>query len=75
VFDEDATSRAKAGIVGYAVNRGLEDPNTVIVYLQSSTLEEVRTFCTSPGLKGTMAKAGLEGPPRIAFVQGAEWGR
>lgn len=75
VFDEDAPSRAKAGIVGHAINRGLEDPNTVIVYLQSSTLEEVRSFCTSPALKTTMAKAGVEGAPRIAFVQGADWGR
>ncbi len=75
VFDEDAPSRAKAGIVGYAINRGVEDPNTVIVYLQSSTLEEVRAFCASPALKETMTRAGVDGVPRIAFVQGADWGR
>ncbi len=75
VFDEDAPSRAKAGIVGYAINRGVEDPNTVIVYLQSSTLEEVRAFCASPALKETMTRAGVDGAPRIAFVQGADWGR
>lgn len=74
VFDEDAPSRAKAGIVGYAINRGVDDPNTVIVYLQSATLEQVRSFCASPALKDTMAKAGVEGAPRIAFVQGADWG-
>ena len=75
VFDEDAPSRAKSGIVGYAINRGLEDPNTVIVYLQSSTLEEVRGFCASPARKETMTRAGVDGAPRIAFVQGADWGR
>lgn len=74
-FDEHAPSRAKAGILGHAINRGLEDPNTVIVYLQSSKLEEIRDFCASPGLKEAMAKAGVEGAPRIAFVQGADWGR
>lgn len=73
-FDAHAPARAKAGIVGYAVNRDLEDPNTVIVYLQASTLDEVRSFCASPDLKDVMRNAGVEGAPRIAFVQGVEWG-
>lgn len=73
-FDADAGARAQAGIIGYAVNRGVEDPNVVIVYLQSTTLDQVRQFAASPKLKETMAKAGVEGAPKIAFVQGAEWG-
>jgi hypothetical protein len=73
-FDADAGSRAKAGIVGHAVNRSLEDPNLVVVYLQSTTLDQVRGFVGSPDLKDAMAKAGVEGAPRIAFVQGADWG-
>jgi hypothetical protein len=73
-FDADATARAQAGIVGHAVNRSLDDANLVVVYLQSSTPEQIRSFVGSPRLKETMAKAGVEGAPRIAFVQGAEWG-
>lgn len=73
-FDADATARARAGIIGHAVNRGIDDPNVVVVYLQSSTLDEVKAFTASPALKETMMKAGVQGPPRIAFVNGVDWG-
>ena len=73
-FDGDAGPRAQAGIVGHAVNRGLDDPNLVVVYVQASKLEQVQAFVGSPRLKETMAGAGVEGAPRIALVQGAEWG-
>jgi hypothetical protein len=74
VFDADAGPRAEAGIVGHAVNRSIDDPSLVVVYLQSSTPEQIRGFAQSPRLRETMAKAGVEGAPRIAFVQGADWG-
>jgi len=73
-FDADAGRRAQAGIVGHAINRSLDDPNLVVAYLQSTTPEQIRGFVGSPALKETMAKAGVEGPPRIAFVQGLDWG-
>jgi hypothetical protein len=73
-FDADAGARAEAGIVGHAVNRSVEDPSLVIVYLQSSTQEQLRGFVGSPRMKDTMARAGVQGAPRIAFVQGADWG-
>jgi hypothetical protein len=74
VFDGGAPARTSAGIIGHAVNRGVDDPNVVVVYLQSTTLDQVRNFTASPDLKETMMKAGVEGAPKIAFVQGAEWG-
>jgi hypothetical protein len=73
-FDGDASARASAGIVGHAINRGIDDPNVVIVYLQSTSLDQVKAFAASPDLKETMIKAGVEGAPKIVFVQGAEWG-
>jgi hypothetical protein len=72
-FDGDAQPRAKAGIIGHAVNRSADDPNLIVVYIQSATPEQVRSFVGSPGLKEVMAKAGVEGAPQIAFVQGADW--
>jgi hypothetical protein len=72
-FDGDASARASAGIIGHAVNRVVDDPNTVIVYLQSTTLDQVRQLTASPALKETMMKAGVEGAPKIAFVQGTDW--
>ena len=47
--------------------------NVVVVYLQSTTLDQVKAFTASPALKETMMKAGVQGPPRIAFVQGQDW--
>lgn len=73
-FDGDASARSAAGIIGHAVNRSVDDPNVVVVYLQSNTLDQVRQFTASPKLKETMQKAGVEGAPKLAFVQGAEWG-
>lgn len=73
-FDGDAQARARAGIIGHAVNRSVDDPNVIVVYLQSTTLDQVRQFAASPDLKATMMKAGVEGAPKIAFVQGADWG-
>jgi hypothetical protein len=73
-FDADAGPRAQAGVLGHAVNRSVEDPSLVVVYLQASSLDQLRGFVGSPRLKETMAKAGVQGAPRIAFVQGADWG-
>jgi hypothetical protein len=73
-FDGDAVARARAGIIGHAVNRSIDDPNVVVVYLQSTTLDEVKAFTASPDLKETMMKAGVQGAPRIAFVLGQDWG-
>ena len=73
-FDGHASARASAGIIGHAINRGIDDPNVVVVYLQSTSLDQVKAFAASPDLKETMMKAGVEGAPKIAFVQGAEWG-
>jgi hypothetical protein len=73
-FDGDASARASAGIIGHAINRSIDDPNVVIVYLQSTKLDEVKAFTASPDLKATMMKAGVQGAPRIAFVQGQDWG-
>jgi hypothetical protein len=73
-FDGDASARASAGIIGHAINRSIDDPNVVIVYLQSTSLDQVKAFASSPDLKATMMKAGVEGAPQIAFVQGGDWG-
>ena len=72
-FDGDGTARAAAGILGHAVNRSTQDPNTVIVYLQAESLDALRAFTASPRLKQVMAEAGIVGPPAIAFVHGGTW--
>ena len=42
-FDADAAARTAAGIVGHAVNRSAQDPNTVIVYRRAARVHRVAT--------------------------------
>ena len=72
-FDGDDAARAAAGIVGYAVNRSVQDPNTVIVYLQAESLDALRAYTASPRLKQVMTDAGVAGPPSFTFVNGGTW--
>jgi quinol monooxygenase YgiN len=73
VFDEHDANRKKAGLIGYAVNRSSEKPNTVVVYLQAGSLNQIRAFAESADLRATMERAGVVGTPQITFVQGLDW--
>lgn len=72
-FDGNAGDRAKAGIVGHAVNRVAADPDTLVVYLQAESVESLRAFTSSPELRATQQRAGVQGPPQITFWQGGPW--
>ena len=72
-FDDHAGARAEAGIVGYAINRSVDDPNTVIVYLQAPSIDQLRAFASSASLKEAMKTAGVTSPPDLSFVQGGTW--
>lgn len=74
-FDGNAAERTKAGIIGHAVNRAAADPNTIVVYLQAESLDSLRTFTSSPELRATQQRAGVQGPPQITFWQGNVWGQ
>jgi quinol monooxygenase YgiN len=72
-FDTHYATRAKAGVIGHAVNRANDDPNVLIVYLQAENLDSLRQLTSSEDMKSTMMKAGVQGPPEIFFVQGQRW--
>lgn len=72
-FDEHDTTRKQAGITGYAVNRRADKPNTVVLYLQAESLDQLKAFASSADLKATMQRAGVVGAPQITFVQGQDW--
>jgi quinol monooxygenase YgiN len=73
VFDQHDAARKQAGIIGYAVNRRADKPNTVVIYLQAASLDQLRAFASSPDLKATMERAGVISPPQITFVDGQDW--
>ena len=72
-FDGDSDARRKAGIIGHAVNRGLKNPNLVVVYLQAESVDSLRAFASRPELKAVMTAAGVIGAPDISFVTGGAW--
>lgn len=72
-FDGNADARTQAGVIGHAINRVSADPDTVVVYLQSESIDALRTFTSSPELRAVQQRAGVQGPPQISFWQGGAW--
>jgi quinol monooxygenase YgiN len=72
-FDGHADARAKAGIIGHAVNRAEKNPNVVVVYLQAESLDPLRVFASAPEVKQVMQAAGVIGAPDVTFVNGGTW--
>lgn len=72
-FDGHAGARAQAGIIGHAVNRSVQNPNVVVVYLQAESLDALRAFASAPDLKEVMKAAGVVGAPDIKLVNGGVW--
>ena len=72
-FDGHAGARAEAGIVGHAINRGADNPNVVIIYLQATSIDQLRAFASSASLKEAMQNAGVTSAPELSFVQGSAW--
>jgi hypothetical protein len=74
-FDAHADARARAGIIGHAVNRSVQNPNVVVIYLQAESLDPLRAFASSPDVAQVMQAAGVIGAPEITFASGGTWER
>jgi len=72
-FDGHADARARAGIIGHAVNRSVQNPNVVVVYLQAESLDPLRAFASAPEVKQVMQAAGVIGAPDVTFAHGGTW--
>lgn len=72
-FDGHAEARARAGIIGHAVNVSAENSKLVIVYLQAESHDALRAFASAPEVKDVMKAAGVVGAPEISFVNGGGW--
>jgi quinol monooxygenase YgiN len=69
VYDTFASTRTKAGIIGAAVNRSLDNPNVVLVYHQAETNAHLEAFTALPELKAAMKQGGVKGAPVINYLQ------
>lgn len=68
-FDGRAAARAQGGVIGHSVARTKDDPGEVIVFLQAENVEALRAFTGGDDLKSAMIAGGVQGAPRISFVQ------
>ncbi len=68
LFDADESERKAAGMLGHHINRGMENPNDVTVYIAVSDVAKAQQFATSPRLKEFMHKAGVTSAPHASFV-------
>jgi len=71
-FEGHQAARKDAGIVAHHINRGIVDPNFVVVYLVATDLEKLKTFLADPALKATMKTAGVIGKPALEIVTPVE---
>jgi heme-degrading monooxygenase HmoA len=71
-YDQHAPARQAGGATGDEyVLRDVEDPNEITILLGWSDLEKARSFTLSSSLKEAMENAGVQGPPKIRFLEAA----
>lgn len=71
-FDRHAATRRSAGIVAAHVNRHVEAPGRLSVYLAGADVGKLEAFLSSKDLIETMRDAGVKGPPHVAAVTPVE---
>lgn len=73
-FDAGAEIRAQYGAIGEAVNRSMDDPSLVIVYLQAESFDVLRSLSASEDLQTAMLEAGVASEPEFSYHTGG-WGK
>lgn len=68
-FDDHIDARREAGCLGHHINRGVDDPNMVYVYLPAADPDKLREFLDSPDLASVMRDAGVEGSPAVHVMR------
>ena len=70
-FDSNLGLRTSSGELSAQVFRDASDPNSVTVINKWKSLESAQKFAHSPELKAAMEKAGVEGQPKVYFLNEA----
>ena len=69
-YDAAAELHQSAGIIGHAVNRSLDDPSLITVYLQAETFDALHSFLADPQMQSGMQEAGVTSEPEVTFHTG-----
>ena len=71
-FDDHAAERQRAGVIAHAVNRSEENPNLLVVFLQSEDEAKLHAFLGAPELKQAMQSAGVISAPEVILLRTVE---
>lgn len=65
VFKEHGEVRRAHGGTGHSIFRATDDPNTLVIVNEFSTVEGARAFAADPSLPSVMQRAGVDGAPQV----------
>lgn len=68
-FDADEPHRKAAGMLGHHINRSLDDPNDLSIFIAATDLAKAQAFASSPRLKDTMQAAGITSAPQLIWMK------
>ena len=71
VYDSVADLRSSSGELSDNIYRDASDPNILTAIFKWNSLENARKYAQSPELRAAMEKAGVNGPPKISFLNDA----
>ncbi len=71
VFDEMDPARRQHGWLGYSIHRDATDPNLVVIVNRVGDVASAKSYGSSPDLRAAMQRAGVQGPPEVAFFEDA----
>lgn len=72
MFNENEAFRTGHGATGHTVNRGVDDPNLLVLAVDFATLEGAQSFLADPALKSRMAEAGVDTSPQSWICEEVE---
>ena len=64
--------RGKLGLISEVIYRDHHDPRTVVLLQHFESFDRHKEFMASPLIQETIAKAPIEGPPTLWYVDEAE---
>jgi uncharacterized protein (DUF1330 family) len=72
LFDQHGEMRQQYGIKGGNLFRVANNPNELVILFEIEDPDQARAFMQSEGLRETMQRAGVTGPPEVFFLEKIE---
>jgi len=72
VFDRHANARRSAGLSNPRVFRSSDDPNEVVILLDTEDTKSAKDFAASSDLQQSMANSGVIASPTVHFLESAQ---